>query len=180
MAWRKEVFGTLKDGTQVDRYTLVNENGVSASFTNLGGIWLTMVVPDKDGNMEDILLGRYMTMKGHLGEIVGRNANRIGNASLAIRGVTYALAVNSGTRNNLHSGPDYYGTRLWDAQVEEGDLGTRITFSLRRPGLSGERGYCGELYPYGRQQPAPGLPYDGRCGYHCQFYQPCLFQYGRP
>ena len=146
MAWRKEVFGTLKDGTQVDRYTLVNENGVSASFTNLGGIWLTMVVPDKDGNMEDILLGRdsvegYMTMKGHLGEIVGRNANRIGNASLAIRGVTYALAVNSGTRNNLHSGPDYYGTRLWDAQVEEGDLGTRITFSLKSP--DGDQGYPG-------------------------------------
>ena len=115
MAWRKEVFGTLKDGTQVDRYTLVNENGVSASFTNLGGIWLTMVVPDKDGNMEDILL--------------------------AIRGVTYALAVNSGTRNNLHSGPDYYGTRLWDAQVEEGDLGTRITFSLKSP--DGDQGYPG-------------------------------------
>ncbi len=146
MAWKKEVFGTLPNGAQADLYTLTNENGASATFTNLGGIWLKMVVPDKNGNMDDVLLGydtveRCLTQGGHLGEIVGRNANRIGGASFTLNGVTYALVINSGSKNNLHSGPDYYRDRLWDTEVEETGLGTRITFSLFSP--DGDQNYPG-------------------------------------
>ena len=57
MGYTKTDFGTMKDGRKVYRYTLTNENGVSASFTDLGGTWLTMVVPDRDGNMADVVLG---------------------------------------------------------------------------------------------------------------------------
>lgn len=146
MAWKKEVFGTLPNGAQADKYILTNESGASAAFTNLGGIWLEMTVPDKDGRMEDVLLGydtveKCMTLSGHLGEIVGRNANRIGGASFTLNGVTYALVINSGSKNNLHSGPDYYRDRLWDAEVEETGLGTRITFSLFSP--DGDQNYPG-------------------------------------
>lgn len=146
MSWKKESFGTLPNGAQADRYILTNENGASASFTNLGGIWLTMVVPDKDGKMDDVLLGydtveKCTTLGGHLGEIVGRNANRIGGAAFTLNGVTYALVINSGSKNNLHSGPDYYRDRLWDAEVEETGLGTRITFSLFSP--DGDQNYPG-------------------------------------
>ncbi len=146
MAWKKEVFGTLPNGAQADMYTLTNENGVSAAFTNLGGIWLKMIVPDREGRLEDVLLGydtvdKILNYPGHLGEIVGRNANRIGGASLTIGDTTYALAVNSGTKNNLHSGPDFYGSRLWDTEVEEDGLGTKITFSLFSP--DGDQGYPG-------------------------------------
>ena len=49
MGWKKEGFGTLKNGEKAEKYILTNENGVSASFTNLGGIWLSMIVPDKNG-----------------------------------------------------------------------------------------------------------------------------------
>ena len=91
MGWKKEDFGTLKNGEKAEKYILTNENGVSASFTNLGGIWLSMVVPDKNGGMADILLGRdtperCLTLSGHLGEIVGRNANRIGGAAFSLNG----------------------------------------------------------------------------------------------
>lgn len=146
MAWKKEIFGTLANGAQADKYTLTNENGVSASFTNLGGIWLEMIVPDKNGKMDDVLLGfdsveDCLTKGGHLGEIVGRNANRIGGAAFTLNGITYALVINSGSRNNLHSGPDYYRERLWDAEVEETGLGTRITFSLFSP--DGDQNYPG-------------------------------------
>lgn len=146
MAWRKEVFGTLPNGAQADKYILTNESGASAAFTNLGGIWLEMTVPDKDGRMDDVLLGydtveKCMTLSGHLGEIVGRNANRIGGAAFTLNGVTYALVINSGSKNNLHSGPDYYRDRLWDTQVEETGLGTRITFSLFSP--DGDQNYPG-------------------------------------
>lgn len=146
MAWKKEVFGRMENGAEVDKYILTNENGASAAFTNLGGIWLEMNVPDKDGRIEDVLLGydsveRCLTQSGHLGEIVGRNANRIGDAAFTMNGVTYALVINSGSRNNLHSGPDYYRDRLWDAEVEETGLGTRLTFSLFSP--DGDQNYPG-------------------------------------
>lgn len=146
MGWKKEKFGTLENGAQADKYTLTNDHGVSASFTNLGGIWLSMIVPDKNGNRKDVLLGRdtverCLTLSGHLGEIVGRNANRIGNAAFTLNGVTYALGINDKGRNNLHSGPDFYRSRLWDAQAEETKEGTRLTFSIFSP--DGDQGYPG-------------------------------------
>lgn len=146
MAWKKEVFGTLPDGSTAERYTLTSDGGAKAVFTNLGAIWLEMLVPDRDGNLADVVLGydtveKCMSYPGHMGEPVGRNANRIGGASFQLNGVTYQLEVNSGDKNNLHSGPNYYRDRLWDTAVEESSLGTRITFSLFSP--DGDQGYPG-------------------------------------
>lgn len=146
MGCTKTEFGKLEDGTAVYRYTLTNEQGASASFTDLGGIWLTMVVPDRDGKMADVVLGYdtvqgILTGPGHPGEPVGRNANRIGGAKFTLNGVAYELEKNSGGKHNLHSGPDYYRNRVWEAQVEEEDMGTRISFSLFSP--DGDQGYPG-------------------------------------
>lgn len=146
MAWKKEVFGRLENGAVAHKYTLINRNGASAAFTDLGGIWLQMLVPDRDGRLGDVLLGydtveKCTTLGGHLGEIVGRNANRIGGAVFALNNVTYALAINSGAKNNLHSGPDYYRDRLWDANVRETGSGIGISFSLFSP--DGDQNYPG-------------------------------------
>ena len=145
MGYTKTVFGTMEDGTEVFRYTLTNEQGVSASFTDLGAIWLTMCVPDRKGDLADVVLGYdrvegCLKGAGHLGEIVGRNANRIGNAVFTLNGKTYELEKNSG-ENNLHSGSAYYRDRVWAAEVEEDELGTRISFSLLSP--DGDQGYPG-------------------------------------
>lgn len=145
MAWKKDFFGTLADGREASRYTLENEQGVSASFTDLGGIWLTMVLPGADGQPVDVVLGydsveKYTTCGGHLGEIVGRNANRIGGASFSLNGVTYPLEANNGP-NNLHSGPDFYRDRIWNTELEETELGTKIIFTLTSP--DGDQGYPG-------------------------------------
>lgn len=143
--YKKEIFGVTPDGKQVDKYTLLNHNGVQASFLTLGGIWNSMLVPDRDGKMADVVLG-YDTVEaclqngGHLGEIVGRNANRIGGASFALNGVEYRLEANNGP-NNLHSGPAYYRNRIWEAEVTEENGGTYITFSLESP--DGDQGYPG-------------------------------------
>ncbi len=146
MAWKKEVFGTLPDGRTASKYILTNENGVSASFTDLGGAWLTMMVPDKSGVLADVVLAYdsvdgCLNYPGHLGSVVGRSANRIKGASFEINGVTYQLAANALGKNNLHSGPDYIKNRLLDVDVEEAALGTRITFSLFSP--DGDQGYPG-------------------------------------
>ncbi len=145
MSYAKTELGTLEDGKIVYRYTLKNQQGVSASFTDLGAIWLTMEVPDREGALADVVLGAdqvsvLLQNPGHMGEPVGRNANRIGGASFTLNGKTYPLGVNNGA-NNLHSGPDYYRTRVWDAEVEETGLGTRIAFSLTSP--DGDQGFPG-------------------------------------
>ncbi|MEF9938757.1 MAG: aldose epimerase family protein [Clostridium sp.] len=143
--YKKEHFGVIPTGEPVDRYTLYNKNGVSASFISLGGIWTSLIVPDRDGRETDVLLG-YDTVDaclqngGHLGEIVGRNANRIGQAKLTIDGKVYPLVVNNGP-NNLHSGPDFYRNRIWDAEIAEHAEDTSISFSLMSP--DGDQGYPG-------------------------------------
>lgn len=145
MGYTKTELGTLDMGAAVYRYTLTNKNGVSASFTDLGGIWLTMLVPDREGRLADVVLGAdrvpvLLNNPGHMGEPVGRNANRIAGGRFTLNGVTYVLAQNNGV-NNLHSGLDYYRNRIYDTSVEETDGGTKITFSLFSP--DGDQGYPG-------------------------------------
>lgn len=145
MAYKKELWGNMPDGREVYLYTLENENGVSASFTDLGAIWVTMNVPDKDGKIKDVVLGydnaeQYLLNPPHFGAPIGRNANRIAGASFTLNGKKYDLEVNSGP-NNLHSGPNLYHRRLWEGQAEEGELGTSVAFSLHSP--DGDQGFPG-------------------------------------
>ena len=138
----KTIFGTMEDGREVSRYTLTNQNGVSASFLDLGAIWSTMLVPDRNGEMADVLLGHEtvadcLVSDGHLGEAVGRNANRIGGAQFELNGKTYHLTGND-NGNNLHSGMDFYNIRIWETEeVTE----TSVRFKLHSP--DGDQGYPG-------------------------------------
>lgn len=145
MAYKKELWGNMPDGRDVYLYTLVNKNRVSASFTNLGAVWVSMNVPDRTGRLVDVVLGydnaaQYVLNPPHFGAPIGRNANRIAGAKFSINGKEYELEANNGP-NNLHSGPDYYQSRLWDSEVEEHDRGTSISFSLLSP--DGDQGFPG-------------------------------------
>ena len=144
--YKKVKFGELEDGREVFQYTLTNRNGVTASFLDLGGIWSSMLVPDANGRLDDVVLG-YDTIEaclvngGHLGEIVGRNANRIGRAEFTLNGVTYKLAANNGP-NNLHSGPDGFEKKLWEVRhIDQDDN----SVTLGRISPDGENGFPGEF-----------------------------------
>ena len=83
MPYIKEAFGRMPDGELVHKYTLKNRNGLTAGFLDLGAVWQSMLVPDRSGNFADVVLGYdsaecYLASDAHLGEIIGRNANRIG------------------------------------------------------------------------------------------------------
>lgn len=145
MAINVERFGETPKGQQADKYTLTNEHGVSASFTNLGGTWISMVVPDREGRMADVVLGydcleHYLKNPPHFGAIIGRNANRIGGAVFSLNGETYTLTKNDG-ENNLHSGLDFYHGRIWEVELDESSLGSRVSFSLFSP--DGDQGFPG-------------------------------------
>ncbi len=145
MAIAKEIFGCMQDGKEVYKYTLTNKNGVSASFITLGGVWVSMMVPDRDGKLADVVLGyddleSYRKNPPHFGAPIGRNANRIGGAVITLGGKDYKLEANNGP-NNLHSGPNFYHDRLWDCAALESAEGSRLDFSLESP--DGDQGYPG-------------------------------------
>ena len=145
MAVQKEHFGNMPDGKEVLKYTLTNSQGVSASFITLGAVWVSMLAPDREGKMADVILGyddleSYLQNIPHFGAPIGRNANRIGGAVITIDGVDYKLAANNGP-NNLHSAPDLYHTRLWECREAASEEGDRLDFFLDSP--DGDQGYPG-------------------------------------
>lgn len=145
MSFKKDVWGHMPDGREVHLFTLTNENNVSAAFTDLGAVWVSMNVPDREGKLTDVVLG-YDTVEGyllnppHFGAPIGRNANRIANGRFTLNGKEYELEVNNGP-NNLHSGTGLYHKRLWEGEAEEGDIGPRVSFSLSSP--DGDQGFPG-------------------------------------
>lgn len=131
MAVEKSVFGKSPDGQEVMLYTLKNSKGMQAGLTNLGAIIVKLVVPDKEGNAADVVLGfdkaeDYYRNPSFFGAVIGPNANRIGGAKFEVDGVSYQLDVNDGP-NNLHSHMDKgYHKLLWTAETTDNS----VTFSL--------------------------------------------------
>lgn len=131
MAVEKSVFGKGLNGEEILLYTLSNSKGMKACITNLGAVIVNLYVPDKAGNVEDVVLGLekaedYFENPSFLGAVIGPNGNRIANAEFELDGVKYTLDVNDG-KNNLHSHREKgYHKLLWDAQIVENG----VTFSL--------------------------------------------------
>src|SRR5690242_2240860 len=117
---RKESFGKTGDGRPVDLFTLTNSKGLEVRTINYGGIIVSLRVPDKNGNLGDIVLGYdkvdgYLQNPTYFGAIVGRYANRIANATFTLDGVKYTLAKNDGP-NSLHGGTNWFNKQLWEAK----------------------------------------------------------------
>ncbi len=147
MAFSKEVFGQTQDGKTAYLYTITNNNGMTAKFTDFGANLVALEVPDRDGNPCDVVLGfekleGYFSNAANLGATIGRHANRIGGASFVLNGKTYELDKNDG-RNNLHGGFDGYHKRLWETDTYEDELGQTIAFTLNSP--DGDQGFPGNL-----------------------------------
>ena len=128
----KELFGKTVDGTEIYKYWIENKKGMKAAVINYGAILVNLLVPDSEGNVDDVVLGYgsledYFENGSFFGATVGPNANRIGGASFELDGVRYQLDVNDGV-NNLHSHvKEGYHKRVWDA--EEGE--DQVRFSLK-------------------------------------------------
>ncbi len=130
--------------TNFELYTFANQNGVELSVTNLGAAITRLVVPDKNGQPVDVMLGyrsleRYQNNTTAHGATVGRCANRIGKAAFELGGKVYELDKNDG-RNSLHGGFDKYFNRLWQAEAQHGEKPS-VTFRLLSP--DGDQGMPG-------------------------------------
>ena len=125
----KSEFGRLQNGSMVYLYTLKNSSGANVGIITYGARLQSFLVPDKNGNMQDIVRGfedaaGYEAETFYMGAIVGRHANRIQNAKITIKGTEYQLEANDGPRgtNSLHSGSRGFHCQLWGADVQKDRL----------------------------------------------------------
>lgn len=146
MGIERTPFGEV-DGKAVDLYTLTNANGLEMTVTTYGGIVVSFMIPDRDGNMDDIVLGYnqvegYVKNNPYFGCIVGRYGNRIGQAKFSLEGQEYTLAANNG-ENSLHGGIKGFDKVVWDATPMMNDDSVAVVFKYLSP--DGEEGFPGNL-----------------------------------
>lgn len=127
--------------------TLYAPTGISASLLSYGAALFSLKVPDRHGNLVDVVLGHrelsgYQTNSEYLGVTVGRNANRIQGARFEINGVAYQLPKNNGD-NNLHSNPNGFNKRPWEAEILPRENCKSIRFNLTSE--NGDGGFPGNL-----------------------------------
>lgn len=139
-------FGKFENNT-VKLFTITNSNGLLAKLTNFGAILVSLFVPDKNGKVDDVVLG-FDTLKKYFtndicyfGSTIGRNSNRVKNASFVLNGITYNLDKNEREKNNLHSGFNPYNKRLWNYSINENS--NSVSFNLISP--DGDQGFPGEF-----------------------------------
>lgn len=145
MGIETKAFGVTKNNEEAQLFILTNKKGSSIAVSDFGATLVQVRMPDRDGNLADVVLGYdnvtgYETGAGHLGATVGRNANRIANGRFTLNGREYILTQNNKT-NNLHSGLDYYSQRMWEKEYGECAEGYYVTFYLESP--DGDQGYPG-------------------------------------
>lgn len=110
-------FQSVVNGDSTDLYLLKNANGMEVTVTNYGGRIVSVMVPDKEGNMQDVVLGYdsiadYMAVNNDFGATIGRYANRIANGKVTIEGVEYDLPTNN-FGHTLHGGPNGFQKQIF-------------------------------------------------------------------
>lgn len=142
---RQSDFETTIDGKKTSLFTLRNKNGMEASITNYGGKVVSLLVPDRNGKMADVVLGfssiqEYLKAKEpYFGALIGRYGNRIAKGSCIVDGQVLKLATNNG-ENHLHGGKVGFNAVVWDAKQINAQ-----TLELTYLSKDGEEGYPGNL-----------------------------------
>mgnify|MGYP000845922605 FL=1 len=142
---QRSSFASCLNGKDVDLYHLTNGKGIDAYITNYGARIVALIVPDKDGNRTDVVLGHdslqeYIdSEEQYFGAVCGRYANRIARGSFSIDGRCYSLPINNGP-NSLHGGISGFNTKVWE--VKSAGPSSLV---LEYVSADGEEGYPGEL-----------------------------------
>ncbi|OON99336.1 MAG: hypothetical protein ATN35_13130 [Epulopiscium sp. Nele67-Bin004] len=132
---------------EITEITLTNDNKMSVTALNLGGIITKIIVPDCNGNFENIALeydnySNYIKDPAYMGAIIGRTSGRIHNAKFEIDGETYNLAQNNND-NNLHGGEFGFTSKVWDVTTFE--YSDKVVIVFEYTSLDGEEGYGGTV-----------------------------------
>lgn len=146
MGIKKEFYGKTPEGKDFDIFTLSNKE-MTVKISNFGGVIISIITPDKNGKLEDIVLGYdklegYLKNEPYLGAIVGRHANRIEGASFEINGEIYNLSKNEG-KNHHHGGFKGFHKAIWDVEIisKEDEEYLELSYLSK----DGEEGFPGNL-----------------------------------
>ncbi len=136
------------EGEQVIEYSLVNDAGMTVSCLNYGCVITKIIVPDRSGSFENVVLG-FDTFEDYLkwtspyfGAVVGRVAGRIKDASFELDGKKYSLTANE-LPNHLHGGRKGFNSAVWRTEKVEEETSVGVKFIYHSP--HGEEGYPGNL-----------------------------------
>jgi Galactose mutarotase and related enzymes len=146
---RKE-WGKTIDGKTIMLYTMTNGNKCQVSLCDVGAGIVSIIVPDKNGKMEDVVLGypnpaSYFGDGPCAGKVPGRYANRIAYGKFSIDGTEYQLELNTGNgKHHLHGGSIGFANQKWASRIE----GESVVFSYLS--ADGEAGYPGEVFAQAR------------------------------
>ncbi|HEY2722805.1 MAG TPA: aldose epimerase family protein [Chitinophagaceae bacterium] len=141
----KKNFENTIDGKKTDLYILKNKNGMTAAITNYGGRLVSLLVPDRNGKMTDVVVGfssvrDYVnSTEPYFGATIGRYGNRIAKGKFSLDGKQYTLFTNNGP-NTLHGGKKGFQAVVWDAK--QPDDSTLVLTYLSR---DMEEGFPGNL-----------------------------------
>jgi aldose 1-epimerase len=142
-------FGTLPDGRAVRFATLTNRRGHTARISDFGGTLLSLHLGDRQGRPGDVILGHdalagYLdpASNPYLGCLVGRFANRIGNARFTLDGRVFGLPANNGA-HHLHGGVRGFCRDLWTMQADDRADGPGLRLTYDSP--DGHEGYPGRV-----------------------------------
>lgn len=132
------------NGKQTQLYTLTNANGMEVCITNFGGRIVSIMVPDKNGEMKDVVLGfdsiaDYINVPSDFGAAIGRYANRINQGKLVLDGDTIQLPQNN-YGHCLHGGPTG-----WQYQVYAGQQVNDSTLQLTMQSPDGDNNFPGNV-----------------------------------
>ena len=141
---KRKDFQAMVQGKETDLYTLTNAQGMEVSITNYGGSLVSIMVPDRDGKMANVIQGHdciqdcLSSPEPFLSTLVGRYGNRICRGKFTMNNKEYSLSINNGP-NHLHGGPTGCHARVWDAeQLNDQELVLRYTFAYYEEGFPGE------------------------------------------
>jgi aldose 1-epimerase len=142
---RREDFQKEVQGKKTDLFIMKNNNGMEVAATNYGCALLAIMVPDKNGKYDNVILGHdsidnvINSPEPFLNTTIGRYGNRIAKGRFTLYGEEHELTINNGP-NSLHGGPTGFHTRVWDAkQIDD------ATVSFSYTSADGEEGFPGEL-----------------------------------
>ena len=144
---KKQEYGHMPDGAAVELFTLTNPNGMEAHIITYGGIVTSLTAPDRAGKLADVVLGMdnlagYLDETAHLGALIGRYGNRIGNGQFHLDGKLFTLPKNDGD-NTLHGGPAGFDHQVWKGVETPNADGPSVL--LTYVSKDGEMGFPGTL-----------------------------------
>ena len=146
-------FGQTSTGDSVFLFRLTNPGGAFMEVINYGCRIVSLHVPDKNGKLDDVVLG-YDNIEAYefgperyYGALLGRYANRIANGKFTLDGIEYQLPCNenpNGYPNHIHGGEKGFDRVMWQAESFQNKDTTGVIFTRISP--DGEEGYPGNLY----------------------------------